>query len=379
MKTYEIYLSPPHMSGEELLHVREAFSSNWIAPVGPYVNMFEKEIAKYVCARDAVALSSGTAAIHLALRSLGVKENDIVFCSTLTFVASANPILYEKANPVFIDCEPDTWNMSPKALERALEDAKRNGKLPKAVIVVHLYGQSAKMDEILYLCDKYNVPIIEDAAEALGASYRGKKLGSLGRVGVFSFNGNKIITTSGGGALVSNDEQITEKARFLSQQARDSAPYYEHSQMGYNYRMSNILASIGVAQLKMIDKRVEQRRSIFRKYVEALGHIEEIIFMPELSGSYGNRWLTALAFNSKKIRVEQCIQALADEKIEARYVWKPLHLQPLFRGALYYKHDAFSVSDQLFQTGLCLPSGSNLSENEQDRVINVLLNVLSTK
>lgn len=379
MGKYEIYLSPPHMSGEELLYVQQVFDSNWIAPIGPHVEMFEKELSKYVQVRNVVALSSGTAAIHLALRLLGIKENDIVFCSTLTFVASANPILYEKAIPVFIDSEPDTWNMSPKALEKALSDAQKNGKLPKAVIVVHLYGQSAKMDEILSLCEIYGVPVIEDAAEALGATYKGKKLGSIGYVGIYSFNGNKIITTSGGGALVSNDEELIEKARFLSQQARDVAPYYQHSQMGYNYRLSNVLAGIGIAQLKMIDVRVRERRRVFKRYVEALSHIDGISFMPELPETYGSRWLTTLTFYTKKVTVEHCIKVLEEKKIEARHVWKPLHLQPLFQGAPYYRHCDYSVSEHLFQYGLCLPSGSSLTESEQERVIDVLIAAMNKR
>lgn len=379
MGKYEIYLSPPHMSGEELLYVQQVFDSNWIAPIGPHVEMFEKELSKYVQVRNAVALSSGTAAIHLALRLLGIKENDVVFCSTLTFVASANPILYEKAIPIFIDSEPDTWNMSPKALEKALSDAKKNGKLPKAVIVVHLYGQSAKMDEILSLCEIYGVPVIEDAAEALGATYKGKKLGSIGYVGIYSFNGNKIITTSGGGALVSNDEELIEKARFLSQQARDAVPYYQHSQMGYNYRLSNVLAGIGIAQLQMIDVRVRERRRVFKRYVEALSHIDGISFMPELPESYGSRWLTTLTCHNKKITVEHCIKMLEERKIEARHVWKPLHLQPLFQGATYYKHGDDSVSEHLFQYGLCLPSGSSLTESEQERVIDVLIAAMNKR
>lgn len=377
-----IFLSSPHMSGNELKYINEAIESNWIAPLGPNVEEFEKEIANYVGVKEAVAISSGTAAIHLALSLLDVKKGDIVFCSTLTFVASANPILYQGAEPVFIDSEPETWNMSPQALERALKESYLSSKLPKAVIVVNLYGQSAKMDEIVTICNHYNVPIIEDAAESLGAIYKGKASGTLGKLGVYSFNGNKIITTSGGGMLVSNDTSLIKKARFLATQSKDPAPYYQHSKMGFNYRMSNILAGIGRAQLEVLEKRVFQRRLVFERYYHELGALHGFTFMPELEGTLSNRWLTALTIDEKKsgASIASILNNLASENIEARLVWKPLHLQPLFKGMKYYSHDKdFDVSNQLFQTGICLPSGSNLTEEDQTRVINCIKKTLKTK
>ncbi|AMV12439.1 pyridoxal phosphate-dependent aminotransferase [Geobacillus thermoleovorans] len=376
MNKPRIYLSPPHMSGNEQKYIQEAFETNWIAPLGPNVDAFEKELAAYVGSKGAAAVSSGTAAIHLALRLLGVGQGDVVFCSSLTFVASANPILYQGAEPVFIDSEPETWNMSPRALERAMEGAKREGKLPKAVIVVNLYGQSAKMDEILAICDRYGVPVVEDAAESLGSTYKGKKSGTFGKFGIYSFNGNKIITTSGGGMLVSDDVDALARARFLATQARDPALHYQHSQMGYNYRMSNIVAGIGRAQLEVLDERVKARRAVFDRYVQALGEIEGIRFMPELAGTMSNRWLTALTIDQQVLGVTpmEIINALAEENIEARPVWKPLHLQPLFAGVRYYPHEeGWSVSDDLFANGLCLPSGSSMTVEEQQRVIDVFL------
>ncbi len=370
-----IYLSPPHMSGNEKHYINEAFESNWIAPLGPNVDDFEKEIASYVGVSEAVAVSSGTAAIHLALSLLDVTKGDKVFCSSLTFVASANPIIYQGAEPVFIDSEPETWNMSPKALEKAFQDAFLEGKLPKAVIVVNLYGQSAKMDELLLICNQYNVPMIEDAAESLGSSYKEKVSGTFGRFGVFSFNGNKIITTSGGGMLVSNDSEAMKKARFLATQARDPAPYYQHSEIGFNYRMSNILAGIGRAQLRVLDNRVETRRRIFERYYQELAHIPGIYFMPELENTKTNRWLTTLTIHEEEvgISVKNLLDLMEKENIEARHVWKPLHLQPLFETATYYPHDENNhVAEKLFQTGICLPSGSSMTEEEQMRVINCL-------
>ncbi|AGT33671.1 pyridoxal phosphate-dependent aminotransferase [Geobacillus genomosp. 3] len=374
-----IFLSPPHMSGNEQKYINEAFETNWIAPLGPNVDAFEKELAEYVGSKGAAAVSSGTAAIHLALRLLGVQQGDTVFCSSLTFIASANPILYQGAEPVFIDSEPDTWNMSPVALERAMEEAKREGKLPKAVIVVNLYGQSAKMDEILAICNHYQVPVVEDAAESLGSTYKGKKSGTFGKFGIYSFNGNKIITTSGGGMLVSDDVEALQKARFLATQARDPAPHYQHSQVGYNYRMSNIVAGIGRAQLEVLDERVKARRAIFDRYVQALGDIEGIQFMPELEGTMSNRWLTTLTIDQQALGVTpmDIINALAEENIEARPVWKPLHLQPVFNGVTYYPHqEGWSVSDELFANGICLPSGSSMTIDEQNRVIDVFIKAI---
>lgn len=376
----QIYLSPPHLSGIEEQFVANAFASNWIAPLGPHVDAFESELANYIGVRGAVALSSGTAAIHIALRLLQVGHGDIVFCSSLTFTASANPILYQGAEPVFIDSEPETWNMSPSALERSFLDAEKSGKLPKAVIIVNLYGQSADMAPLLEICDRYSVPVIEDAAESLGATYQGKASGALGKFGIYSFNGNKIITTSGGGMIVSNDLKSLEKARFWATQAKDPARHYEHSEYGYNYRLSNILAGIGRGQLENLEDRVQARRAVFQRYYEALSVIEGIEFMPEANYGRSNRWLTALTIDPIKCGVSayQVIDYLAQKNIEARPVWKPLHLQPLFKGCAYYAHNLYeSVSDRLFEIGLCLPSGSNLTVNDQSRVIDCIKGYLA--
>lgn len=374
-KKSRVFLSPPHLSGNEAKYIQGALDTNWIAPLGPNVDAFENELAKYVGASGAVAVSSGTAAIHLALSLLNVGNGDLVFCSSLTFVASANPILYQGAEPVFIDSEPDTWNMSPNALERAFRDAKNEGKLPKAVIVVNLYGQSAKMDEIVAICEEYDVPIIEDAAESLGATYKGKPSGTFGKFGIFSFNGNKIITTSGGGMLVSDDLEALSRARFLATQARDLALHYQHSAMGYNYRMSNVLAGIGRGQLEVLDERVQARRRIFSKYQQELGTLPGIYFMPELKNTMSNRWLTAITVDEREsgVTVNQILEIMSMENIEARPVWKPLHLQPLFSGIKYYPHhETYSVSDQLFESGICLPSGSNISNDEMERVVDCI-------
>ncbi|MEH7076825.1 DegT/DnrJ/EryC1/StrS family aminotransferase [Neobacillus drentensis] len=360
------------MSGNEHKYINEAFETNWIAPLGPNVDAFETEIAQYVGASEAVAVSSGTAAIHLALSLLGVGKGDQVFCSSLTFIASANPIIYQGAEPVFIDSEPETWNMSPQALERAFSAALKNKTLPKAVIVVNLYGQSAKMEEITAICNYYGVPIIEDAAESLGAMYKGKASGTFGKFGVFSFNGNKIITTSGGGMLVSDDCEALQKARFLATQARDVAPHYQHSQIGFNYRLSNILAGIGRAQLEVLDERVAARRAIFQYYFKELSDLPGFTFMPELTDTLSNRWLTALTINEKEagISVSQILSALSKENIEARPVWKPLHLQPVFNGLRYFQHsEQESVSETLFNNGVCLPSGSNMTDIDIETVI----------
>ncbi len=368
------------MSGNEQKYIKEAFDMNWIAPLGPNVDAFESEISSHVGVRDAAAVSSGTSAIHLALRLLDVKNDDTVFCSSLTFIASANPILYLGATPVFIDSEPETWNMSPQALECALHDAAEKGMLPKAVIVVNLYGQSAKMDEILSLCNKYEVPVIEDAAESLGSYYKGKASGTFGKFGIYSFNGNKIITTSGGGMLVSNDVEALRKARFLATQARDPAPHYQHSIMGYNYRMSNVLAGIGRAQLQILKDRVQARRKIFDRYYQELSQIPGIQFMPELKDTYSNRWLTVLTIDEEKtgVSIQELIKHLENENIEARPVWKPLHMQPLFKGITYYPHSGCEdIARKLFETGLCLPSGSGMTEKDQARVITCIKNALT--
>ena len=375
-----IYLSPPHMGGEELEFIHEAFESNWIAPLGPQVSAFEKEVASYVGTRGALAVNSGTAAIHLGLRLLGVRSGDKVFCSTLTFIGSVNPILYLNAEPVFIDSEPSSWNMSPNALKRALEDAAQNDDLPKAVVVVNIYGQSTDMDPILDLCDEYGVPVLEDAAESLGAFYKGKPSGTFGKYGTFSFNGNKIITTSGGGMLVSNDTEGLEKARFWATQARDPASYYQHSEMGYNYRMSNILAAIGRGQLRVLDDRVKRRREIFDTYKSELGSIPGVGFMPEAEFGKSNRWLTVMTLDPETIKKNpfELVDYLEEQNIESRPVWKPMHLQPLFQGKKYYTHEENrSISDILFKTGICLPSGTAMSQEDLERVIDAIREFLT--
>lgn len=376
-----IYLSPPHMSGKERFYIDQAFESNWIAPLGPNIDAFEKQIASYTGAADAVALSSGTAAIHLSLQLLGVGAGDTVFCSSFTFVASANPIRYSGAEPVFIDSEPETWNMSPQALRMAFEDANRHGKLPKAVIVVHLYGQIAKMDEIIELCEQYEVPIIEDAAESLGSTYKGKQSGTFGKFGIFSFNGNKIITTSGGGMLISDDVELLKKARFLATQARDAAAHYQHSHLGFNYRMSNILAGVGRAQLEVLDERVAARRAIYENYVGAFSERSGISFMPELSNTRSNRWLTAALIDEHEMNttIPELLDALSAANIEARPLWKPLHLQPLFEGSRFYSHtEGASLCEQLFQSGICLPSGSSMTVVDQVRVVDCMNNLFNS-
>ncbi len=363
------------MSGNEQKYINEAFETNWIAPLGPNVDAFEEEIANYVGAKGAVAVSSGTAAIHLALSLLNIKKGDKVFCSSLTFIASANPIVYQGAEPVFIDSEPETWNMSPSALKDAMEEASKIGKLPKAVIVVNLYGQSAKIDEILSVCNEYDVPMIEDAAESLGANYKGQASGTFGKYGIYSFNGNKIITTSAGGMLVSDDVESLKKARFLATQAKDPALHYQHSKLGFNYRMSNILARIGRAQLEILEERVLARRQIFKNYLNELRHYPGFSFMPELKNTYSNRWLTALTIDEKEsgISINSMITSLAEQNIEARPVWKPLHMQPLFKDTKYYTNNEFeNVSEAIFNSGICLPSGSNLTEDEQHKVIDCI-------
>jgi dTDP-4-amino-4,6-dideoxygalactose transaminase len=376
-----ILLSTPHMGEAELYFVEEAFRTNWIAPLGPNVDAFEREIAALAGVSHAAAVSSGTAAIHLAVRMLGVKPGDKVFCSTLTFAASANPIVYEGGEPVFIDSEPDSWNMSPRALEQAFDAAKAEGWLPKAVIVVNLYGQSADMDPILEICNRHGVPIIEDAAESLGARYKGKASGVFGLMGVYSFNGNKIITTSGGGMLVSDDEALIQQARFLATQARDPAPHYQHSQIGFNYRMSNILAGVGRGQLQVLEQRVEARRAVYDAYREGLSGIPGVTFQPEPEWSYSNRWLSALTVDPEVagITATEVIRRLADEMIECRPVWKPMHLQPVFSHCRHFAHGNEPVSDRIFDQGLCMPSGSNMSPEEIARIIDAMRAALKAR
>jgi dTDP-4-amino-4,6-dideoxygalactose transaminase len=370
--TKPILLSTPHMGDRELQFVTEAFETNWIAPIGPHVDAFEQEFCQLIGSSHAAAVSSGTAALHLALKLLGVGVGDEVFCSTLTFAASANPIAYLGAKPVFIDSDRISWNMNPDLLQTALEQRAKLGKLPKALILVHLYGQSADIDPILKTCQQYGVPIIEDAAEALGATYKGKSPGTFGNIGIFSFNGNKIITTSGGGMLVSEDASITSKAKFLATQARDPAPHYQHSEIGYNYRLSNVLAGIGRGQLLVLNDRVAARRRNCEVYQQALAHLPGIEFMPEAPWGSATRWLTCLTIDPIAFGVdrEQVRLALAEVQIEARPVWKPLHLQPVFEDCECF---GGKVAEDLFDRGLCLPSGSNLSDEELNRVIDAIV------
>lgn len=367
----KIYLSPPHMSGLENQYVQEAFDTNWIAPIGPNVDGFEQDVMNYVGAGHALALSSGTAGIHLALKYIGIQRGDYVFCSDLTFAGSCNPILYEQAVPVFIDSEPNSWNMSPAALERAFAWANVQGTLPKAVIIVDLYGQSADYDQLLPICEQYGVPVIEDAAEALGATYHGKHCGTFGHIGVYSFNGNKIITTSGGGMVVSNDEASIHKMKFWATQAREQTTHYEHAEVGYNYRLSNICAGIGRGQLQVLEDRMHAKRGIRARYEERLRDMP-VSFMPLLAGGQANHWLTVMTIDkSCHLSTEQIITSLEQDNIEARPVWKPMHLQPLFQDYMYFSHDG-DVGSDLFQRGICLPSGTALTEEDQDRVIQVI-------
>jgi dTDP-4-amino-4,6-dideoxygalactose transaminase len=366
----KIWLSSPHMSGEEMKYINEAFTSNWIAPLGPNVDKFEKDLSQYLSVKGTAALSSGTAAIHLALIILGVKRDDEVLCSSFTFAASANPVVYLGATPVFIDSETETWNMDPSLLEKAILERTAAGKKPKAIIFVHLYGMPAKTNEIISIASKYDIPVIEDAAEAIGSEYDGKKCGSFGDIGILSFNGNKIITTSGGGALVSNNREYVDFARFLSTQAADKAVHYQHSRIGYNYRMSNILAGIGRGQLEVLAGRVECRRQIFSDYFKRLSQIRGISFSMEPDDKFvSNRWLTTIFVDpslSGGVTREDLRLALEKENIESRPLWKPLHSQPVFAEYPAYKN---GVSDNLFSNGLCLPSGSNLTESDQSRVV----------
>jgi len=362
------------MGDRELEFVKEAFDTNWIAPVGPHVDAFEQEFCQVIGARHAAAVSSGTAGLHLALRLIGVESGDEVFCSTLTFIATASPITYLSAKPVFIDSDRTSWNMNPDLLRETLERRARLGKLPKAVVLVHLYGQSADIDPILEACDRYEIPLIEDAAESLGATYKGRSPGTFGRIGIYSFNGNKIITTSGGGMLVSNDPDLVSKARFLATQARDPAPHYQHSEIGYNYRLSNVLAGIGRGQLRVLERRVQARRHNFEVYQQALENLPGIEFMPEAAFGRATHWLTCLTINPAAFGAnrEQVRVALAKQQIEARPVWKPLHLQPVFAGCEYI---GGAIAEDLFEHGLCLPSGSNLTTEDLERVIHAIAEI----
>lgn len=365
----KIWLSSPHMGGEEQKFVKDAFDTNWIAPLGPNVTFFENDIAAYVKNDVSVAaLSSGTAAIHLALEILGIKSGDEVLCQTFTFSASANPIKYLGATPVFVDSEKDTWNMSPVLLEEAIKDRIAKGVKPKAIVAVHLYGMPYKVTEINAVASKYGIPIVEDSAEALGSSYKGVKCGSFGSIGILSFNGNKIITTSGGGALVTKDKAIKERAVFLATQAREDAPHYQHNVVGYNYRMSNVLAGIGRGQMLVLDDRVAARRANYQFYYDNLHLIKELEFLNEPSGVFSNRWLSCILTPSFEIR-EKIRLALLSENIESRPLWKPMHAQPVFSDCASYMD---GTSENLFDRGLCLPSGSNLEQKDLERVVQII-------
>ncbi len=371
MENKKIYLASPHMSkeGYEQEYIKEAFETNWVAPLGENVNKFEEELAEYVKIKNAAALASGTSAIHMAFKALEVTDGDIVFCPSLTFSATANPIIYQNATPVFIDSEEDSWNMDPNALEKAFEKYPN----PKAVIIVHLYGTPAKIDEIKEICDKHGVPLIEDAAESLGATYKGKQTGTFGKYGIYSFNGNKIITTSGGGMLVSDDKERIEKVRFWSTQSREKARHYEHNEIGYNYRMSNIVAGIGRGQLKVLDDRIAKKTEIYNTYKEAFKDIPDIEMQSVPENTNPNHWLSVITINSNsKVKPIDIIEALEKENIESRPVWKPMHMQPVFKDYDYIQVAEKSVSEDLFNRGVCLPSDTKMDKEDINRVIEVI-------
>lgn len=369
----KIWLSSPHMGGTEHKYVKEAFETNWIAPLGPNVDGFEEDLVRYTGAKAAATVSSGTAAIHLALYMLGVGPGDEVIASSFTFAATVNPIRYLGANPVLVDSEQDTWNMCPDILEKAIKDRIRLGKKPKAIIPVHLYGMPAKIEEIMAVADRYGIPVVEDAAEALGSRYNGKIVGTFGKIGILSFNGNKIITTSGGGAILSNDSEIVERTRFLSSQARDDAPHYQHSTIGYNYRMSNVSAGIGRGQMEVLDKHIDLRRDNFKFYKKHLGSFKCINFQEEPdSNFYSNYWLTVILIDptiNGGISREDIRIALNADNIDSRPLWKPMHLQPVYSDVPFYGN---GTSEMMFNSGLCLPSGSNLSASDRQRIIDII-------
>lgn len=371
----KVWLASPHMSDEkyEEKYVKQAFDTNWLSTVGENINEFEKSVREYLGVNASVALGSGTSAIHLGLKALGVKKDDIVFVSDLTFSASVNPIIYEHATPVFIDSEYATWNMSPKALRKAFEKYT-----PKAVIVVHLYGRAANMKEIVKICEEHNVPILEDAAEGLGTIYEGKFLGTYGKCGALSFNGNKIITTTGGGMLVSNDEKLINKARFWSTQSKDPARHYQHSEIGYNYRMSNVLAGIGRGQVKVLEERVAKKNEIFEYYKEAFKNIEDIEMMPENENERSNQWLSTMTLKeNSRVKPLDVILALENENIESRPVWKPMHMQPVFEkyDFINENEDGISVGEDLFVRGVCLPSDTKMTKEQMERVASIIKNL----
>lgn len=363
----KIWLSSPHISLNEQRYVNEAFKANWIAPVGPHIDAFENNLSKISNNYHVAALNSGTAAIHLALLVLGVKRNDNVICSSFTFAASTNPIVYLGARPVLIDSEKETWNMCPNLLEKAIVELSAKNEKPKAIVLVHLYGCPAKLTEIISISRKYNIPIIEDAAEAIGSTFDDKPLGTFGDLGVFSFNGNKIITTSSGGALISKNTSFIKKAKFLATQAREDSPHYEHKEIGYNYRMSNVCAAIGLGQLEVLNKRVEKRRYIYDYYKNKLSEIKQIKFLDELPGYVSNRWLTTILFEEGAVIKRETVRLnLLKDNIESRPLWKPMHLQPVFKDCQVFEN---GVSEDIFNRGLCLPSGSNMNDLDLNRVI----------
>ncbi len=372
-----IYLSPPHMSGREQSYLAEAFDSNWVAPVGPQLEQFERRMAEYIGVRGAVAVSSGTAALHLTLRQLKLQADEEVICSTLTFCASANPIVYEGAQPVFIDSEPNSWNLDPNLLAEELASCAARGKLPRAIVVVDVFGQSADMDAILEIASRYEIPVIEDAAEALGATYKGRQAGASGWASFFSFNGNKIITASVGGMLCSDDEALLDQAKFLATQARDPAPHYQHSEIGFNYRMSNVLAAIGLGQLDVLDQRVAARRKNCDFYRRHLEDLPGISIMPEHLHGRSSRWLTVIQIDPEKFGAspEEIRSKLEAENIESRPVWKPLHLQPVFAGC---RCRGGELAERLFRHGLCLPSGSALTEADLNRIVSTVRSASSS-
>lgn len=371
-----IYLASPHMSeeGYEQTYVKEAFETNWVAPLGPNVTNFEQELATYVGVNSASALSSGTAAIHLGLKALGVEAGDVVFCSTLTFSASCNPILYLGATPVFIDSDAKTWNMCPKALKLAFEAAEKNNQIPKAVVVVNLYGQSADMDPIIELCEQYQVPILEDAAESLGATYKGRMSGTIGDIGIYSFNGNKIITTSGGGMLVSNNEAYTKKATFWATQSREAERHYEHKEIGFNYRMSNVVAGIGRGQLKVLKERIAKKKEIYETYQEAFKDIADIEMMNICDFGQSNYWLSVITLKeTSKVKPLDIMLALEAENIESRPVWKPMHVQPIFKQYPFFTvSENIPVSEDYFNRGVCLPSDTKMTTEQQNHIIELI-------
>ncbi|MEN8076842.1 DegT/DnrJ/EryC1/StrS family aminotransferase [Clostridioides difficile] len=374
-----IFLASPHIGNLEREFVNEAFDTNWVAPLGPNVNNFEKEVAEYVGVKHAAALVSGTSAIHLAIKLLDIKQGDLVFCSSLTFAASCNPIIYEDAEPVFIDSEYNSLNMSPVALKKAFEYYSEMGRLPKAVIVVHLYGQAANMDEIMSICNKYNVPVIEDAAESLGATYKKKQTGTFGKYAIFSFNGNKIITTSGGGMLVSNDEEAIKKARFWSTQSRDNERYYQHTELGYNYRMSNVVAGVGRGQIRVLDERIEKKKYIYEYYKEAFKDIDEIEMENICDYGEPNYWLSiGILSPESRVKPLDIILLLENGNIESRHIWKPMHMQPFYEKYNFfssYSYHGISVAEDIFNRGICLPSDTKMTDEDLDRVISIVRGV----